>query len=72
MRATRASLGDEYGRRGGSEQAYEPTMLSDGPFKGWFTWSGGSDPFESSIGPFCFRDEPDGRVRAASCPATRI
>ncbi len=56
------------GAEGGSEQAYEPLMLNDGPFKGWFTWSGGSDPFESSIGPFCFRDEADGRVRAAFMP----
>lgn len=43
-------------------------VLTEGPFAGWLTWSGGSDPFETAIGPFCFRVEPDGRARSAFQP----
>ena len=31
--------------------------LTEGPFAGWTTWSGGSDPYETLIGPFYFRQE---------------
>src|SRR5689334_19529653 len=31
--------------------------LTEGPFAGWTTWSGGSDPYETLIGPFYFREE---------------
>lgn len=41
--------------------------LSEGPFAGWMTWSSGSDPYETAIGPFCFRIE-EGRVRCAFQP----
>lgn len=34
--------------------------LTEGPFAGWTTWSGGSDPYETLIGPFYFRDEGGG------------
>lgn len=42
-----------------------PTMSSgavtvkEGPFAGWTTWSLGSDPYETSIGPFYFRTDDD-------------
>jgi acyl-coenzyme A thioesterase PaaI-like protein len=45
------------GAEGASEQADGAIVLTEGPFAGWSTWSGGADPFESSIGPFCFREE---------------
>jgi acyl-coenzyme A thioesterase 13 len=44
-----------------------PTIIVDGPFAGWTTWSNGADPFESAIGPFCFKIE-DGRARCAFEP----
>ncbi len=50
-----------------------PTMSSgavtvtEGPFAGWTTWSQGSDPYETSIGPFYFRTE-NGRSRCAFQP----
>ena len=52
---------------GATEQADDAIVLSEGPFKGWSTWSGGADPFESSIGPFCFRED-EGGVRCAFMP----
>lgn len=45
-----------------------PKALSDGPFKGWLTWGEGRDPYETLLGPFCFREEADGRIRAAFQP----
>ena len=44
-----------------------PVLLSEGPFSGWMTWGAGGDPFETSLGPFCFREGPDG-VRCAFQP----
>lgn len=44
-----------------------PTLLPDGPFAGWTTWSNGADPYETFIGPFAFKDA-DGLVRAAFLP----
>jgi uncharacterized protein (TIGR00369 family) len=41
--------------------------LTEGPFAGWTTWSGGSDPYETLIGPFYFRQE-DGRARCVFEP----
>ncbi|MBI3438605.1 MAG: PaaI family thioesterase [Proteobacteria bacterium] len=32
-----------------------PIVVSEGPFRGWLTWGAGEDPFETAIGPFCFR-----------------
>src|SRR5215470_643867 len=32
-----------------------PVVIADGPFRGWMTWGAGEDPFETAIGPFCFR-----------------
>jgi acyl-coenzyme A thioesterase PaaI-like protein len=56
------------GAEGAGEQADGAVVLSEGPFQGWSTWSTGADPYESSIGPFCFReDEP--RIRCAFMPA---
>lgn len=44
-----------------------PIVLTEGPFAGWSTWSGGADPYETAIGPFCFKVE-DGRARSAFQP----
>jgi acyl-coenzyme A thioesterase PaaI-like protein len=50
-----------------------PTMSSgavtvaEGPFAGWTTWSQGSDPYETAIGPFYFRGDT-GRARCAFQP----
>ncbi|MBY0563823.1 MAG: PaaI family thioesterase [Hyphomonadaceae bacterium] len=44
-----------------------PKVLQEGAFAGWMTWSSGADPYETSIGPFVFRDV-DGRVSAAFLP----
>ena len=55
------------GAEGAGEQADDPVVLTEGLFAGWSTWSGGADPYESSIGPFCFREEK-GRVRCAFMP----
>lgn len=40
---------------GGDAPIAGPVVLQDGPFKGWSTWSGGADPYETAIGPFCYR-----------------
>ena len=34
-----------------------PVVIKDGPFRGWMTWGAGEDPYETAIGPFCFRAE---------------
>jgi len=47
--------------------AGQPILLKDGPFAGWSTWSAGGDPFETAIGPFCFRADGD-KVRCAFAP----
>ncbi|MGQ0534098.1 MAG: PaaI family thioesterase [Caulobacteraceae bacterium] len=50
-----------------------PTMsggavtMTEGRFAGWTTWSQGSDPYETAIGPFYFRSE-NGRARCAFEP----
>lgn len=44
-----------------------PVEISEGPFAGWSTWSQGSDPYESYLGPFCYRKEGE-RVRCAFQP----
>jgi acyl-coenzyme A thioesterase PaaI-like protein len=44
-----------------------PVVLSEGPFAGWTTWSAGADPYETAIGPFCFRRDGAG-VRCAFQP----
>lgn len=41
--------------------------LTEGPFAGWTTWSGGNDPYETLIGPFYFREE-DGQARCVFEP----
>ncbi len=45
-----------------------PVVITDGPFAGWSTWGFGSDPFETVVGPFCFKQEQPGCVRAAFQP----
>lgn len=55
------------GAEGAGEQADGVIVLKDGPFAGWKTWSGGADPYETAIGPFCFRDD-EPRIRAAFLP----
>ena len=44
-----------------------PIVVTEGPFKGWSTWSAGSDPYETTIGPFYFRADA-GRTRCAFEP----
>lgn len=52
-----------------SEQWGRTTVLTEGPFKGWRTWAGpDGDPFETYIGPLCYKVEEDGRVRCAFEP----
>ncbi|MFZ4602425.1 MAG: PaaI family thioesterase [Caulobacterales bacterium] len=54
----------------GDGNAYgSATLIETGPFAGWITWGLGSDPYETHCGPFCYKVEPDGRVRAAFQPA---
>lgn len=51
----------------GDAPAVGPVVLKDGRFSGWSTWSAGADPYETAIGPFCFRmDGP--HVRCAFEP----
>jgi acyl-coenzyme A thioesterase 13 len=45
----------------------QPIVLKEGPFAGWQTWSAGADPYETALGPFCFRLEGE-RVRCAFAP----
>jgi acyl-coenzyme A thioesterase 13 len=44
-----------------------PVLLTEGRFAGWSTWSAGGDPYETAIGPFCFRVD-GARVRCAFEP----
>ncbi len=46
----------------------EPVILTEGPFAGWTTWSKGSDPFETAVGPFCFRADDREEARCAFWP----
>lgn len=55
------------GAEGAGEQADGAIVLTEGSFAGWSTWSGGADPYESSIGPFCFREDGPS-VRCAFMP----
>jgi acyl-coenzyme A thioesterase 13 len=46
-----------------------PAPLTEGPFAGWLSWgAGGADPYESLIGPFCFKIDDDGSARCAFQP----
>jgi uncharacterized protein (TIGR00369 family) len=51
----------------GDASAMQPVLLTEGPFKGWSTWSTGGDPYETALGPFCFKLEGD-RARCAFQP----
>ncbi len=51
----------------GKEPYGTPVVLTEGPFAGWTTWGAGADPFETAIGPFCFRDT-DGEILSAFQP----
>lgn len=42
-------------------------VLKEGRFAGWSTWSAGADPYETALGPFCFRVD-GARVRCAFEP----
>lgn len=41
-----------------------PVVLTEGPFAGWSTWSAGADPYETAIGPFCFKVEGERALSA--------
>lgn len=51
----------------GNEGYGKPIVLEEGPFAGWSTWSRGIDPYETLLGPYCFKIE-DGRARCAFEP----
>lgn len=46
-------------------------ILSEGPFAGWTTWSAGGDPYETLVGPFCFRVTENGEALSAFAPERR-
>lgn len=52
---------------GGTETNSGPNLISEGSFAGWTTWSNGADPYETVIGPFCFKIEA-GKARCAFQP----
>lgn len=53
---------------GAGDGAYgAPIVLTEGPFAGWSTFSRGADPYETLVGPFCFRVD-GGRARCAFQP----
>lgn len=41
-----------------------PQVIAEGPFAGWKTWSTGSDPYETAIGPFYFKTEAGASLSA--------
>ncbi len=41
--------------------------LHEGTFAGWATWGDGRDPYETYLGPFCYRKEGD-KIRCAFEP----
>jgi uncharacterized protein (TIGR00369 family) len=43
-------------------------VITEGEWAGWSTWSSGDDPYETAIGPFCFKAAADGAVRCAFAP----
>ena len=45
--------------------------LTEGPFAGWTTWSAGADPYETLVGPFCFRVTESGEALSAFAPEPR-
>jgi len=56
------------GAEGGSAETNTgATLITDGPFAGYSTWSGGADPYETVIGPFVFKIV-DGKARCAFEP----
>jgi acyl-coenzyme A thioesterase 13 len=56
---------------GADAQMAGPVVLKEGPFAGWSTWSAGADPYETAIGPFCFRMEGE-RIRCAFQPRPQL
>ena len=40
-----------------------PIEVTEGPFAGWMTWGEGADPYETAIGPFCFKVDASGAAR---------
>jgi uncharacterized protein (TIGR00369 family) len=52
---------------GGNETDNGATLITEGPFAGWTTWSDGADPYETVIGPFCFKAD-NGKARCAFQP----
>jgi acyl-coenzyme A thioesterase 13 len=53
---------------GASSEPYgRAEKIAAGPFAGWMTWGLGADPYETAIGPFCFKLDA-GRARCAFQP----
>ncbi len=55
------------GADGGNEAYSGPVPVTEGRFAGWMTWGRGGDPYETLLGPFCFKYE-NGRARCAFEP----
>lgn len=55
----------------GDAPATGPVVLKGGRFAGWSTWSGGADPYETTIGPFCYRVDGE-RMRCAFEPRPQL
>ena len=51
----------------GEQPNSEAVLVTEGPFAGWLSWGGASDPYESLTGPYFFKIE-DGRMRCAFQP----
>lgn len=51
-----------------SADASGRSLVTDGPFQGWWTWGRGGDPFETLIGPFHYRLDPAGTPISATMP----
>jgi acyl-coenzyme A thioesterase 13 len=60
-------MADGYG-----ESVYgAPVTLREGPFAGWQTWGEGGDPYETLLGPFCFREAGPDKMDVAFLPDKR-
>lgn len=55
----------------GAANPIQPQVIAAGPFAGWMTWSNGADPYETSIGPFCYKIGDDNRALCAFEPLPR-
>jgi acyl-coenzyme A thioesterase 13 len=45
--------------------------IASGPFAGWLSWGQGQDPYETLVGPFCYRIQKGGAIQIAFQPEAR-